>query len=84
MAFGVRIQYRIRSTSSPYSEEYINLYLKQNDKLEPVVNNLPMFELSGENDQRCAHHDIHIYDRNIISGSSMTNGYADLIAFEKM
>ncbi|MCX8586228.1 hypothetical protein J3U16_00930 [Gilliamella sp. B3023] len=82
LAFGVRIQYRIRSTSSPYSGEYINLYVKQNDKLKPVVNNLPMFELSGENDQRCAHN-IHIYDRNITLGSSMTNGYFDLIVFEK-
>lgn len=83
MAFGVRIQYRIRSISSPYNGEYINLYVKQNDKLKPVVNNLPMIELSGENDQRCAH-DIHIYDCNIILGSSMTNGYVDLIVFEKM
>ncbi|MCX8730288.1 hypothetical protein J3U66_07860 [Gilliamella sp. B2969] len=56
LAFDVRIQYRIRSISSPYSGEYINLYVKQNDKLNPVVNNLPMFELLGENNQRCAHY----------------------------
>lgn len=81
MAFGVRIQYRIRSISSPYNGEYINLYVKQNDKLKPVVNNLPMFELSVENDQRYAHN-IHIYDRNIILGSSMTHGYVDLIVLK--
>lgn len=81
MAFGVRIQYRIRSTSSPYSAKYINLYVKQNDKLKPVVNNLPMFELSLENDQSYAHN-IHIYDRNIILGSSMTHGYVDLIVLK--
>lgn len=81
MDFGVRIQYRIRSTSSPYSAEYINLYVKQNDKLKPVVNNLPMFELSLENDQSYAHN-IHIYDRNIILGSSMTHGYVDLIVLK--
>ena len=76
-AFGVRTNFEHHSYSVSFSEQLINLYVQQNEKLNRVVNKLVLKNSSGEwND--C---DGEYNSRNavLLLGKNTTNNYKDLI-----
>ena len=83
LAFGLRISYRLRSQVNPYYIDYINLYVKQNDELKLVVNMLPIAKFAGLTESFKCIGKFSFYDRYIILGNKMTNGYINLIVSEK-
>lgn len=76
-AFGVRANSANRSRYVPISQQVINLYVQQNEKLNLVVNNL-MLNNSGGEWYDC---DGEYNSRNavLLLGNNTTNNYKDLI-----
>ena len=76
-AFGVRTNFEHHSYSVSFSEQLINLYVQQNEKLNRVVNKLVLKNSSGEwND---CDGEYNIRNAVLLLGKNTTNNYKDLI-----
>lgn len=92
-AFGVRINYKSNSRfdddvdeeNEQYNyEQYINLYIEQNEKLNCIVNKLLMSdEYSKWYPKRQCQGEFHFRNRTLSLGQDSTKNYANLIISEK-
>jgi len=82
IAFGVRAYRR-----APFDDEMqdMNLYVIQENKLKPILNNLMMYELYTGRAADSREHDCSSTDssRTLAIAKTSTQGYADLIVQEK-
>lgn len=76
-AFGLRSEYGHSSSVNPYSKTDLALYLKEGDRLRPVLEGLVVAKNSGEWGN-CTGQGQEIR-RTVDIGKSTHNGYADLI-----
>ena len=77
-AFGVRAMFRGSSSVNPLNETVLSLYVKEADKLRPVLDRLVVYRFSGEWDGNCAG-DRGTTVRTIEMAKTSSHGYADLI-----
>lgn len=81
-AFGVRIAYTGSSRANPYSDESLNLYVVQGDKLNKVLDQLSIGYSGGEWDTIC-NGSFSSSQRTLALDNKITNGYTDLVITEK-
>jgi hypothetical protein len=77
-AFGVRATFNGSSRVNPVSEKLLSLYVKEGDKLRPVLDKLITYEYGGEWDGNCAG-ERYQYTRTVEIGQTSSHGFADLI-----
>ncbi|MHC8325370.1 PA3715 family protein [Pseudomonas sp. LB1P83] len=77
-AFGVRVTFNGTSRLNPVSEKLLSLYVREGNKLRPVLDKLITYEYGGEWDGNCAG-EIYQYTRTLEIGTTSSHGYADLI-----
>jgi len=77
-AFGVRVRFKGSSSANPLDESWLSLYVKEGDKLRPVLDRLIVYSYGGEWDTRCAGERSNTL-RTIEIGKTSSHGYADLI-----
>ncbi|MCX4221068.1 MULTISPECIES: hypothetical protein [Pseudomonas] len=77
-AFGVRVRFKGSSRVNPMDQVLLSLYVKEGDKLRPVLDRLVMYDYGGEWDGGCAG-ERYYTDRTIEIGKTSSHGYADLI-----
>ena len=77
-AFGVRAIFKGSSSVNPLNETVLSLYVKEGDKLRPVLDRLVVYRFSGEWDGNCAG-DRGTTVRTIEIGKTSSHGFADLI-----
>ncbi|WP_213937370.1 hypothetical protein [Pseudomonas sp. dw_612] len=77
-AFGIRVRFKGSSGPNPMDESWLSLYVKEGNKLRPVLDRLVVYDYSGEWDTRCAGERANTV-RTIEIGKTSSHGYADLI-----
>ncbi|WP_236195354.1 hypothetical protein [Pseudomonas glycinae] len=77
-AFGVRVQFTNGSRLNPLEETHLSLYVKEGDKLRPVLSQLVVYEYGGEWDGDCAG-ERYETTRTVEIAKTSSHGYADLI-----
>ncbi|WP_223416127.1 MULTISPECIES: hypothetical protein [unclassified Pseudomonas] len=77
-AFGVRATFNGSSRVNPVSEKLLSLYVKEGDRLRPVLDKLITYEYGGEWDGNCAG-ELYQHTRTLEIGKTSSQGYADLI-----
>lgn len=77
-AFGVRVIFKGSSRVNPMDETSLSLYVKEGDKLRPVLDRLIVYRYNGEWDGNCAGERASTI-RTIEIGKTSSHGYADLI-----
>ncbi|KOY02866.1 hypothetical protein [Pseudomonas nunensis] len=77
-AFGVRVRFKGSSSANPMDESWLSLYVKEGNKLRPVLERLVVYAYGGEWDTRCAGERSNTV-RTIEIGKTSSHGYADLI-----
>ncbi|WP_426205584.1 hypothetical protein [Pseudomonas sp. TWP3-1] len=77
-AFGVRVRFKGSSRVNPLDEVWLSLYVKEGDKLRPVLDRLVTYNYSGEWDGGCAGERAYM-ERTLEIGKTSSHGYADLI-----
>ncbi|VVN98879.1 hypothetical protein PS718_02498 [Pseudomonas fluorescens] len=77
-AFGVRAIFKGSSSVNPLNETVLSLYVKEGDKLRPVLDRLLVYRFSGEWDGNCAG-ERGTTVRTIEMGKTSSHGFVDLI-----
>ncbi|WP_085710203.1 MULTISPECIES: hypothetical protein [unclassified Pseudomonas] len=77
-AFGVRVRFKGSSRVNPLDQVLLSLYVKEGDKLRPVLDRLVMYDYGGEWDGGCAG-ERYYTERTIEIGKTSSHGYVDLI-----
>ncbi|QVW24671.1 hypothetical protein KJF94_03545 [Pseudomonas hormoni] len=77
-AFGVRVTFNGSSRVNPVNEKLLSLYVKEGDRLRPVLEKLITYEYGGEWDGNCAG-ELYQHTRTLEIGKTSSHGYADLI-----
>ncbi|WP_085706836.1 hypothetical protein [Pseudomonas sp. B35(2017)] len=77
-AFGVRANFKGSSRVNPMEETWLTLYVKEGDKLRPVLDRLVVSDFGGEWDGNCAGERAGTV-RTLEIGQTRSHGYADLI-----
>ncbi|MEB2652868.1 hypothetical protein SOP89_15960 [Pseudomonas siliginis] len=77
-AFGVRAHFKGSSRVNPLDETLLSLYVKEGDKLRPVLDRLVVYSFSGEWDGNCAGERSETV-RTLEMGKTSSLGYADII-----
>lgn len=77
-AFGVRVRFKNSSRVNPMDEIQLTLYVKEGEKLRPVLERLLVYEFGGEWDGRCAGERSEV-SRSIEMAQTRSHGFADLI-----
>ncbi|MBX9406888.1 hypothetical protein K5E40_14495 [Pseudomonas baetica] len=77
-AFGVRALLTNGSRLNPLEENQLSLYVREGEKLRPVLRQLVVYEYGGEWDDNCAGERFEI-SRTIDIAKTSSHGYADLI-----
>ncbi|MGA5586317.1 hypothetical protein ACPCHW_08590 [Pseudomonas siliginis] len=77
-AFGVRAHFKGSSRVNPLDETLLSLYVKEGDKLRPVLDRLVVYSFSGEWDGNCAGERSETV-RTLEMGKTSSHGYADII-----
>lgn len=77
-AFGVVVTFKASSRINPLNEVWLSLYVKEGDKLRPVMDRLVTYQYSGEWDGNCAG-ERNETTRTLAIGTTRSHGYADLI-----
>lgn len=77
-AFGVLVTFSGSSRVNPVSEKMLSLFVKEGDKLRPVLHKLLIDEYGGEWDGTCAG-ELYHHTRTVEIGKTRSHGYADLI-----
>ena len=77
-AFGVRAHVKGSSRVNPLDETLLSLYVKESDKLRPVLDRLLVYSFSGEWDGNCAGERAETV-RTLEMGKTSSHGYADII-----
>ncbi|WP_189673781.1 hypothetical protein [Pseudomonas khorasanensis] len=77
-AFGVRANFKGSSRVNPLDETLLSLYVKEGDKLRPVLDRLLVYSFSGEWDGNCAGERSETV-RTLEMGKATSHGYADII-----
>ncbi|RON53283.1 hypothetical protein BK666_00545 [Pseudomonas frederiksbergensis] len=77
-AFGVLVTFSGSSRVNPVSEKMLSLFVKEGDKLRPVLDKLLIDEYGGEWDGSCAG-ELYHHTRTVDIGKTSSHGYADLI-----
>lgn len=77
-AFGVRAHFKGSSRVNPLDETLLSLYVKEGDKLRPVLDRLVVYSFSGEWDGNCAGERSETV-RTLEMGKTGAHGYADII-----
>ncbi|MHC8355363.1 PA3715 family protein [Pseudomonas sp. LB3P81] len=77
-AFGVRATFNGSSRVNPVNEKLLSLYVKEVDRLRPVLEKLITYEYGGEWDGNCGG-ELYQHTRTLEIGKTSSHGYADLI-----
>ncbi|MGE1173561.1 hypothetical protein [Pseudomonas sp. BW7P1] len=77
-AFGVRVQFTNASRLNPLEETHLSLFVKEGDKLRPVLSQLVVYEYGGEWDGDCTGERFEM-TRTVEIAKTSSHGYADLI-----
>ncbi|MCU0093361.1 hypothetical protein N8H72_25545 [Pseudomonas koreensis] len=77
-AFGVRVQFTNSSRLNPLEETHLSLYVREGEKLRPVLSQLVVYEYGGEWDGDCAG-ERYETTRTVEIAKTSSHGYADLI-----
>lgn len=77
-AFGVRAHFKGSSRVNPLDETLLSLYVREGDKLRPVLDRLLVYSFSGEWDGNCAGERSETV-RTLEMGKTSSHGYADIM-----
>lgn len=77
-AFGVQVTFNGSSRVNPVNEKLLSLYVKEGDRLRPVLDRFITYEYGGEWDGDCAG-ELYQHARTLEIGKASSHGYADLI-----
>lgn len=77
-AFGVRVQFTNSSRLNPLEETHLSLYVREGEKLRPVLSQLVVYEYGGEWDGDCTGERYETI-RTVEIAKTSSHGYADLI-----
>lgn len=77
-AFGVLATFNGASRINPANEKLLSLYVKEGERLRPVLEQFIAYQYSGEWDGNCAGERSEVF-RTIEIGKTSSHGYADLI-----
>lgn len=81
-AFGIRFLFRGSSRVNPYTEEFINLYIKKQTKLDNILAGLTTYEHSGEWDGNCSG-DFDTSNYYLSIQSTKTHSFSDILVTKK-
>ena len=82
-AFGIRFVFRGSSRVNPYTEEFINLYIKDHTKLNNVLSGLTTYEHSGEWDGMLCNGDFDISNYYLSVLPTKTHSFSDILVTKK-
>ncbi|WP_322886908.1 PA3715 family protein [Sinorhizobium medicae] len=81
LAFGLRIERRGSSGPNPFGETTLWLFVVDDNRLRPVLDNIVVAGHQGEWDTNCAG-EFHATERTLAMGHPSPNGYSDIVVTE--
>lgn len=84
LAFAVRVERRVNSRATLFSERFLMLYVLEDGQLHPLLERLVMEALQGESDTNCASEWSEVKRTLAVAEKPGRDGYRDLILREKL